>query len=68
LPAVARLASFHPQRHILGNCLPVEKMLNEGDTAPAFTAATDSGSTLSLESLRGRPVVLYFYPKDATEG
>lgn len=43
-------------------------MLNEGDKAPAFTAPTDSGSTLSLGSLRGHPVVLYFYPKDATEG
>jgi len=43
-------------------------MLNEGDKAPLFKAMTDSGSTLGLESLRGRPVVLYFYPKDATEG
>lgn len=43
-------------------------MLNEGDKAPPFRALTDSGRTLELESLRGRPVVLYFYPKDATEG
>jgi peroxiredoxin Q/BCP len=43
-------------------------MLTEGDPAPAFAATTDAGETLSLASLRGRPVVLYFYPKDATEG
>jgi peroxiredoxin Q/BCP len=43
-------------------------MLNEGDPAPTFTATTDTGGTLSLDALRGRPVVLYFYPKDATEG
>jgi len=43
-------------------------MLNEGDKAPAFEAKTDSGDTLALASLRGHPVVLYFYPKDATEG
>jgi thioredoxin-dependent peroxiredoxin len=43
-------------------------MLNEGDRAPDFTAATDAGGELSLASLRGRTVVLYFYPKDATSG
>ena len=43
-------------------------MLKEGDRAPAFTAATDTGENLSLSSLRGRSVVLYFYPKDDTSG
>ena len=43
-------------------------MLDEGHKAPDFEAPIDSGGTLSLESLRGNPVVLYFYPKDATEG
>ena len=42
--------------------------LNEGQTAPSFTATTDEGTPLSLESLRGRTVVLYFYPKDDTPG
>jgi peroxiredoxin Q/BCP len=42
--------------------------LKEGDKAPDFTAPTDSGEKLSLQSLRGNSVVLYFYPKDATEG
>jgi peroxiredoxin len=38
-----------------------------GQPAPLFTAPTDAG-TLSLASLRGQKVVLYFYPKDATPG
>ena len=43
-------------------------MLEEGDLAPTFTAQTDEGKQLSLESLRGHRVVLYFYPKDDTPG
>lgn len=39
-----------------------------GDLAPDFTLPTDSGEELTLSSLRGRPVVLYFYPKDDTSG
>lgn len=42
--------------------------LNAGDTAPDFTLPTDSGGTLTLSKLRGRNVVLYFYPKDDTPG
>jgi len=34
--------------------------------APDFTLLTDQGEALTLSSLRGRPVVLYFYPKDDT--
>jgi peroxiredoxin Q/BCP len=40
----------------------------EGTTAPDFTLATDTGEQLTLSALRGRPVVLYFYPKDDTPG
>jgi len=36
--------------------------------APLFSATVDDGSTLELKSLRGKPVVLYFYPKDDTPG
>ena len=43
-------------------------MVVEGETAPAFTLAGDSGESVTLSSLRGRPVVLYFYPKDDTPG
>jgi len=42
--------------------------LGEGQPAPTFTLASDSGEEVSLESLRGKPVVLYFYPKDDTPG
>ncbi len=43
-------------------------MVTEGQPAPGFTLASDTGDEVSLESLRGRPVVLYFYPKDDTPG
>jgi peroxiredoxin Q/BCP len=40
----------------------------EGKKAPDFTASTDGGGKLKLSELRGKPVVLYFYPKDDTPG
>ena len=40
----------------------------EGGRAPDFTAPTDTDEQLTLSSLRGRVVVLYFYPKDDTAG
>ena len=43
-------------------------MVEEGKPAPSFELTSDSGETVSLESLRGKPVVLYFYPKDDTPG
>jgi thioredoxin-dependent peroxiredoxin len=43
-------------------------MLREGDPAPDFTLTSDSGDAITLSSLRGQPVVLYFYPKDETPG
>ncbi len=42
--------------------------LNPGDTAPEFTLAASGGDTISLDSLRGQDVVLFFYPKDDTSG
>jgi thioredoxin-dependent peroxiredoxin len=39
-----------------------------GDKAPDFTLPTDGGGTVSLKALKGKPVVLYFYPKDDTSG
>jgi peroxiredoxin Q/BCP len=42
--------------------------VNEGDKAPDFKMPTDGGGAVSLKALRGRPVVLYFYPKDSTPG
>jgi thioredoxin-dependent peroxiredoxin len=43
-------------------------MIEEGQPAPTFTLPSDSGEDVSLESFRGKPVVLYFYPKDDTDG
>jgi len=42
--------------------------LKAGRIAPDFDLETDSGERLSLKSLRGQTVVLYFYPKDDTTG
>lgn len=39
-----------------------------GDRAPDFTLPTDGGGTIKLSDLKGRTVVLYFYPKDDTTG
>ena len=43
-------------------------MLEEGFPAPDFTLTSDAGEPVALSSFRGRPVVLYFYPKDDTPG
>ena len=43
-------------------------MLKEGTTAPAFKTTDQNGESVSLKKLRGRKVVLYFYPKDDTPG
>jgi peroxiredoxin Q/BCP len=45
-----------------------EGLAREGSQAPSFDVATHSGERVSLASLRGKPVVLYFYPKDDTPG
>jgi len=42
--------------------------IEAGDKAPDFTLATHDGTQLKLSSLRGKTVVLYFYPKDDTPG
>ena len=42
--------------------------LSAGDTAPDFTLATDSGDEVSLSGLRGRKVIVYFYPAAMTPG
>jgi peroxiredoxin Q/BCP len=46
----------------------VTDSLTVGAAAPAFDLATDSGARVSLAGLRGRKIVLYFYPKDDTSG
>lgn len=43
-------------------------MPDEGSTAPDFTLEADEGEAVTLSKLRGRNVVLFFYPKDDTSG
>lgn len=42
--------------------------IEPGKNAPPFTLAADDGTKVKLADLKGRPVVLYFYPKDDTPG
>jgi peroxiredoxin Q/BCP len=43
-------------------------MIDEGQAAPDFELERDGGGSVSLSGLRGKPVVLYFYPRDDTPG
>lgn len=43
-------------------------MIEEGKPAPDFTLLDQDGRDVSLKTLKGKPVVLYFYPRDATPG
>jgi peroxiredoxin Q/BCP len=43
-------------------------VIEEGTSAPDFELQSDTGETIRLSDLRGKPVVLYFYPKDDTPG
>ncbi|MGD9802131.1 MAG: peroxiredoxin [Hyphomicrobiaceae bacterium] len=43
-------------------------MIEAGQKAPDFDLPTDSGDNVKLSKLKGRPVVVYFYPKDDTSG
>src|SRR3954447_11497645 len=59
----ARGASLASSRRYRGGT-----MVEEGKPAPDFELTSDSGDTVKLSDLRGKPVVLYFYPKDDTPG
>ncbi len=43
-------------------------MVKKGDQAPDFSLPADDGSVVELKDLRGKKVILYFYPKDNTSG
>jgi thioredoxin-dependent peroxiredoxin len=43
-------------------------VVEEGAPAPDFELRSDTGETIRLSALRGKPVVLYFYPRDDTPG
>jgi peroxiredoxin Q/BCP len=46
----------------------VELSLKEGDKAPEFNVLDNTGARVSLKDFKGKPIVLYFYPKDDTPG
>ena len=43
-------------------------MLKSGDKAPDFSLQSDTGEKINLKDLKGKKVILYFYPKDNTSG
>ena len=43
-------------------------MVTDGQPAPDFTLESDTGEQVTLSQFRGKPVVLYFYPKDDSCG
>ncbi len=59
LVAAVALATVHADE---------QTMPSVGQSAPSFTLPSQDGSQISLESFRGKWVVLYFYPKDMTSG
>jgi peroxiredoxin Q/BCP len=63
LAAVLVLAVAYVTVHAADQTLPAV-----GQVAPTFTLPSQDGSQISLESFRGKWVVLYFYPKDMTTG
>lgn len=55
--------------HVTPESLPeLTSELAEGDSAPDFEIGRDGGATVTLSAFAGKPVVLYFYPKDDTPG
>lgn len=46
----------------------MSNMIEDGSIAPDFNLPSDDGGPVSLGKLKGKPVVLYFYPKDDTSG
>jgi len=43
-------------------------LIAEGDEAPNFSLEADDGTTVTRDSLTGKNIVLFFYPKDNTSG
>jgi thioredoxin-dependent peroxiredoxin len=55
-----------PKRRVVS--LPMKERVRVGDMAPDFTLSSQSGETVRLKDFLGKPVVLFFYPKDDTLG
>ena len=61
------ICSRHAQTP-LRSVIRVDTMLRPGDHAPAFSVSDHYGDVVSLEKLRGKTVVLWFFPKADTPG
>jgi thioredoxin-dependent peroxiredoxin len=66
--ATIRRTAFHACSSRTAPQPTIGILVEEGKQAPDFELASDSGERVRLSNLRGRPVVLYFYPKDDTPG
>src|SRR5215475_11661061 len=53
---------------ITSSIMPSMPLIDAGKKAPAFSLPDQEGKTHSLEDYAGKPLVLYFYPKDDTPG
>jgi len=62
------VASFFKILEVLLQRRGKPTMLTVGDMAPSFTVQTHEGKDLSLASLRGKKILLWFYPKADTPG
>jgi thioredoxin-dependent peroxiredoxin len=61
-------AKVAPQAPVAAPFKAYQSKLKAGDKAPYFEGIDQNGNTFSLSSLAGKKVILYFYPKDDTEG
>jgi peroxiredoxin Q/BCP len=69
MPLLARIAARHRFKSgFLARAWELFMALAAGDKAPSFKIAIDGGERLSSASLKGKPYVVYFYPKDDTSG
>ncbi len=68
MPSAAAGPADAPRRRERPGPTTIGTMLNEGDQAPDFTLPDQDGNPVSLAALRGKTVVLYFYPKADTPG
>jgi peroxiredoxin Q/BCP len=59
---------FNHLARVLSGATGMAEWVEEGTKAPDFTLPADDGTKIKLSTLRGQPVVLYFYPKDDTPG
>ena len=67
-PAVKKAVAKRPAKSVAKAATAGPAWPREGAKAPDFTAVAHDGSTVKLSALKGRLIVLYFYPKDDTPG